>query len=156
MKASISYGLEPLLDVSEGQTATLKTKDTIMKENVAITVPIVSEGLGAQADWLNVNPDSPSYILNKPTLGELASKNEISQNDLDKNLQNMLLTMLEKVSKEIFFIGTKKQYNEAYRQGKVAVGTIVIILDNEIEWEEEDNTTAELGKAILGLMVLGR
>lgn len=48
------------------------------------------------------------------------------------------------------FIGTVKQYEEADARGEIAIGTIVFIT-NDIS----DNTSAVLGEAILGYMVLG-
>lgn len=52
------------------------------------------------------------------------------------------------------FIGTQEEYDIAYAEGKVAVGALVIILDeNEAN---SDATTAMLGKAIIGTLLLGR
>jgi hypothetical protein len=52
------------------------------------------------------------------------------------------------------FIGTQEEYDIACAEGKVAVGALVIILDeNEAN---SDATTAMLGKAIIGTLLLGR
>lgn len=52
------------------------------------------------------------------------------------------------------FIGTQEEYDIAYAEGKIAVGALVIILDeNETN---SDATTAMLGKAIIGTLLLGR
>lgn len=47
------------------------------------------------------------------------------------------------------FIGSQEEYEVAYSAGKIRTGTIVVILD------EGSSTTAVLGKAILGKMILG-
>lgn len=56
------------------------------------------------------------------------------------------------------FIGTTAQYNEADSAGTIAIGTLVFITDdNSIGGGGvEPNTSAELGKAIIGYMVLGQ
>lgn len=45
-----------------------------------------------------------------------------------------------------FFIGTKSEYEEAYKSGRIVNGTIVII----------NNDSAVLGTAVLGDMILGK
>lgn len=51
------------------------------------------------------------------------------------------------------FVGTMEQYNEVRAAGKIPTGAIVIIID---EHELSNSTTAILGRAILGKMILGR
>ena len=51
------------------------------------------------------------------------------------------------------FVGTMVQYNEVRAAGKIPTGAIVIIID---EHELSNSTTAILGRAILGKMILGR
>lgn len=52
------------------------------------------------------------------------------------------------------FIGTLEQYNEANSNGSISIGALVIILDeNEINGS---NTSAELGQAIIGTLLLGK
>lgn len=57
------------------------------------------------------------------------------------------------------FVGTTAQYNEADSAGTIAIGTLVFITDdddnNDDGGSDETNTSAELGKAIIGYMVLG-
>jgi hypothetical protein len=49
------------------------------------------------------------------------------------------------------------QYNEADSAGTIAIGTLVFITDdNSGGGSVEPNTSAELGKAIIGYMVLGQ
>jgi hypothetical protein len=50
------------------------------------------------------------------------------------------------------FIGTREQYNTANAKGEIPVGTIVIILDENIDL---GSTSAILGQAILGQLILG-
>lgn len=53
------------------------------------------------------------------------------------------------------FIGTTEQYKAADEAGQVAVGTLVIITDDNGASSGGDNTTSKLGEAILGYMILG-
>ena len=56
--------------------------------------------------------------------------------------------------KNKIFIGTQEEYDTAYANGKINVGALVIILDeNEINSEA---TTSILGKAIIGALLLGK
>lgn len=52
------------------------------------------------------------------------------------------------------FIGTKAQYDTAYAAGGIAVGTLVFLTDDE-NVAVGGATTAILGQAILGQMILG-
>lgn len=56
------------------------------------------------------------------------------------------------------FIGTTEEYQTAYDNGEVAIGTLVFLTDDENGGDnpESDSTTAVLGKAILGQMILGK
>lgn len=62
-----------------------------------------------------------------------------------------------KEEKEIWntriFIGTQEEYEAAYNEGKIPAGTIVIIEDNTAAGGA---TTAKLGVAVLGQMILGK
>ena len=65
--------------------------------------------------------------------------------------------------KQKVFVGTLEEYNTAYAAGNVAVGAVVIILDEnestgggEEGGENASSITAMLGKAILGQMKLGQ
>ena len=81
------------------------------------------------------------------------------------------------------FMGTQEQYNVAYAKGEISIGTIVILLEKEIEipgdsgnegndpdtpnegegndpdtpneGESEDKTSSKLGTGVLGYMILG-
>lgn len=54
---------------------------------------------------------------------------------------------------EKVFIGTLAEYQEAYAAGKIAVGALVIIME---EGEDANDTIALLGTAVLGKMILGQ
>ena len=62
-----------------------------------------------------------------------------------------------KEEKEIWntriFIGTQEEYEAAYKEGKILAGTIVIIEENTATGGA---TTAKLGVAVLGQMILGK
>lgn len=53
-----------------------------------------------------------------------------------------------------FFIGTKSEYYEAYKSGRIVNGTIVIIIEEEKPTDSGE--LAILGTAILGKMILGK
>lgn len=62
-----------------------------------------------------------------------------------------VLSCSSKLDKLIpIFIGTTDQYNQAHGNGEIAEGTIVMITD-----DGGTTTTAVLGQAILGYMILG-
>lgn len=97
-------------------------------------------------------PDS-SYI----TLGEVLVQHAV--NAIDAALHTVLndgTTIVSFPSKEWvraeiaknFFMGTQEEYNTAYNAGNIPNGCIVIITNDE--------TTAKLGTAILGKMILGQ
>ena len=50
------------------------------------------------------------------------------------------------------FIGTQEQYDTANSEGRIPVGALVIIVDNEADVE---STLAILGSAVLGQVILG-
>lgn len=61
---------------------------------------------------------------------------------------------------EKIFVGTQTEYDIAYANNKIALGALVIILDEELGGNTGgDNagssTTAKLGVAVLGQMKLG-
>ena len=88
---------------------------------------------------------------------------KINMNDYPNN--EFLMEVIEaidetKADKEYvdskIFIGTKLEYNAAYAAGNIAVGTLVCITDdNEDDGEMSFSTTAALGTALLGSMILG-
>jgi predicted fused transcriptional regulator/phosphomethylpyrimidine kinase len=75
---------------------------------------------------------------------------EIAEIDSVKNTQKAI----ENTINSKVFIGTQEEYDIAYAEGKIGMGALVIILDeNEAN---SDATTAMLGKAIIGTLLLGR
>lgn len=54
------------------------------------------------------------------------------------------------------FIGTTEEYQTAYDNGEIAIGTLVFLTDDDSGGgSSSDSTTAVLGKAVLGQMILG-
>jgi hypothetical protein len=90
---------------------------------------------------LNLADEKMFFKNNSGTIAEFESI---------KNTQQKIETSIN--SK--VFIGTRSEYDTAYSNGKISVGALVIILDeNETN---SDATTAMLGKAIIGTLLLGR
>lgn len=59
------------------------------------------------------------------------------------------------------FMGTQEEYMEAWKNGLITVGALVIIVDDSTdvgggEDSDSSDTTALLGKAVLGKMILGK
>lgn len=69
---------------------------------------------------------------------------------LDKDVQDILKS-IAKITP--VFVGTTDEYNTAYDKGEIAVGTIVMITDDD--GTPVNSTTSILGEAILGYMILG-
>ena len=56
------------------------------------------------------------------------------------------------------FVGTRAEYNTAYAESKIPVGTIVVITDEADDDDETENAGASssmLGTGVLGYMILG-
>jgi hypothetical protein len=56
----------------------------------------------------------------------------------------------------MLFVGTQEQYDEAYKNGKISVGAIVIITEKDINVQNGGPTSALLGEGVLGEMILGK
>ena len=77
----------------------------------------------------------------------------IKENELvTSSALNNLNQRIQDVSTKVF-IGTKEEYNTAYAAGKIAVGALVIIME---EGEDSNDAIALLGTAVLGKMILGQ
>lgn len=59
---------------------------------------------------------------------------------------------IERYINSRLFVGTQTEYDDAWDAKQIAVGAVVIILEDPIN----NDTTAVLGKAVLGQLVLGR
>lgn len=58
---------------------------------------------------------------------------------------------------EKIFVGTKSEYDIAYANNRIALGALVVILDEELGGDNAgSSTTAKLGVAVLGQMKLGQ
>lgn len=95
-----------------------------------------------EGGWINVEEVGLSSWINGH-LSEKASRNHNHEEftTLQENI--------DKVDNKLF-IGTQEEYDVAYAEGKISVGALVIILD------EESPETSMLGKAILGTLILGK
>lgn len=80
--------------------------------------------------------DSKGYLTEHQDVSHLATKEEVN----------------EAIQSKVF-IGTQEEYNTAYAAGKIAVGALVIIME---EGEDVNDAIALLGTAVLGKMILGQ
>jgi hypothetical protein len=96
--------------------------------------------------WINVEEVGLSSWINGH-LSEKASRNHNHEEftTLQENI--------DKVDNKLF-VGTQEEYDAAYAEGKVAVGALVIILDEDIN--EDTATVSVLGQGVLGTLVLGK
>ena len=120
----------------------------------------------------DVNVSQLSEIENiLERIGELAQEIEGKQNiidDIDNIREGASLgsTALQTIPDEYVtenelndtvnskvFIGTMAEYQEAYSNGKIAEGALVIILE---DGEDAKDTIALLGTAVLGKLILGQ
>ena len=73
---------------------------------------------------------------------------------LDAELLSIFAQLAQLAQTVPVFIGTTAEYNTANAAGTIAIGSIVIITDDD-DKNEIINTTSILGQAILGQMILG-
>jgi hypothetical protein len=59
-------------------------------------------------------------------------------------------------SEKKIFIGTEDEYNKAHDEGRISVGALVIILDENESNGGNTTITSLLGTAVLGKMLLGQ
>ena len=88
--------------------------------------------VGRKADLSGLTVVETAVSTNTSKIGELNEELELTKNRV--------------------FIGTQEEYDTAYAANKIPVGALVIILG---DGENEEDTIALLGTAILGKMVLG-
>lgn len=84
----------------------------------------------------NVKTIDGESILGEGNIDHLASKEYVDEKSNSK-----------------VFIGTMAEYQEAYSNGKISEGALVIILE---EGEDAKDTIALLGTAVLGKLILGQ
>ena len=89
---------------------------------------------------------------------EIHSKIEKDIDDIEENYSTKTY-----VDGKIF-VGTQEEYQKAWKNGLITVGALVVIVDESVDFggdegddetPETPSTTAILGKAILGQMILG-
>lgn len=76
----------------------------------------------------------------------------INGKTLEYFAQELYKIINNKMDETKLFVGTYDEYQEAYTNGKIEIGAIVVITDEELD--NSDSITSELGKAILGQMIL--
>lgn len=109
----------------------------------------------------NIKNDSIAFIQDAKqiwTHGTYFDCSTFDPSDIESSIQNITdnYTTKSEVAERInstLFIGTEDQYNTAKSEGKIRLGALVIIL----EQDELDTAiiTSLLGTAVLGKMVLG-
>lgn len=97
-------------------------------ENINTLLTTKQESLVSGDNIKTINGES---ILGSGNIENLASKEYVDEKSDSK-----------------VFIGTLAEYQEAYAAGKIAVGALVIIM--------EEDSIALLGTAVLGKMILGQ
>ena len=116
-----------------------------------------------RTNWKNNDPSTPLSAANMNKI-EDAIEGLIDEIDISREKEEALANSLAHLRENIdtnanvvqTFIGTAAQYQTAYDEGKIEVGCLVFILDDEDVVEEETtSTSAKLGEAILGYMILG-
>jgi phosphoenolpyruvate synthase/pyruvate phosphate dikinase len=88
-----------------------------------------------------------NYTADGETLYIKNSSNEIVEFKDDKYYQKAISDIANKI-----FIGTQSEYDVAYAAGKIAIGAIVVIIDDE---ENTTGTSSKVGEGVVGEMILG-
>lgn len=102
-------------------------------ENINTLLTTKQESLVSGDNIKTINGES---ILGSGNIESLASKEYVDEKSDSK-----------------VFVGTLTEYQEAYAAGKIAVGALVIIME---EGEGTNDAIALLGTAVLGKMILGQ
>ena len=117
---------------TDGEIATFRD-DKYYQEVISGAVSTKQDELVSGDNIKTINGES---ILGSGNIESLASKEYVDEKSDSK-----------------VFIGTLAEYQEAYAAGKIAVGALVIIME---EGEDANDTIALLGTAVLGKMILGQ
>ena len=88
-----------------------------------------------------------NYAADGETLYIKNSNDEIAEFKDDKYYQKAISDIANKI-----FIGTQSEYDAAYADGKIAIGAIVVIVDDK---EKTNGTSSKLGEGVVGEMILG-
>lgn len=107
-----------------------------------ISVNGVSYNAVAGGGYLAIAPKDPEHL----TI-------DAGSNGLEIGLADSFINQVSSSSSSNVFVGTQAEYDTAYAEGKINTGSLVVILDDEMNSE---STIALLGKAILGQMILGK
>lgn len=93
-----------------------------------------------------------NYQAGNETISVKNDEGALATFKADEHYKAMMNTLQENIDgvDTKLFVGTQTEYETAYAEGKISVGALVIILD------EESPESAILGKAFLGTLVLGK
>ena len=75
--------------------------------------------------------------------------------EYDALIKEYILSKLLENNSANMFVGTMAEYQTANAAGNIPVGCIVYITDSSVDTESSDATSAILGVAVLGSMILG-
>lgn len=129
----IYFGTRKYGDVNVSQLAEI--------ENILNKLNEISEELKGKQDIIN----DINEIREGASLGSTALQTIPEEYVTEEKLN-------ETVDSKVF-IGTLAEYQSAYAAGKIAVGALVIIME---EGEDSNDAIALLGTAVLGKMILGQ
>lgn len=128
-------------------------QDISGKQDVISDLATIRDNAAKGATALQEVPEEYVTETELEGKGYLTSHQDISHL-VEKTYVDEKITETVQYCDSKVFIGTQEEYDIACTEGKVAVGALVIILDeNEAN---SDATTAMLGKAIIGTLLLGR
>lgn len=120
------------------------------------------------AEVIDIDANNDEFIINDNNgyVGlKLDSTGLLSVKDVASVKGGVQHMLSEKINKdyvdEKIFVGTQTEYDMAYANNRIALGALVVILDEELGGNTGgDNagssTTAKLGVAVLGQMKLGQ
>ena len=118
----------------------------------------------------DVDSNDDEFIIkdNNGYVGLKLDSTGLSVKDVTSVKGGIQHVLSEKINKdyvdEKIFVGTQKEYDMAYANNRIALGALVVILDEELGGNtggsggdnSGSSTTAKLGVAVLGQMKLGQ
>mgnify|MGYP006325927145 FL=1 len=108
-----------------------------------------------------------SYLENTPPIAHAHTVSDISDLDVTADELNFVSGATSNIQSQLdfltsrLFVGTYAQYQAANANGDIPINTLVILIDDESSGggssgdDQTSATTAILGYAVLGQMVLG-
>ena len=94
-----------------------------------------------RSDFLQNDETKANYILNRPTLGKISTKNVVERNDLSTDVQSHLLEIDTKAN---VLTVTTEEYDAIVEAGELNANTLYALTDDELTADEAIELLAEM------------